>query len=234
VEFALVLPVLLLVLLLVIDFGRVFLGWVSITNAARVAANYAAQNPTGWPSGPATIRDEYQTLIGNDLTTIDCTAATPYPAPVFNPDGRPGSAASVTLTCSFDIITPLVSAILPDPLPLGATAIFPVRAGALVPGASTVPVPPAVTPSPSPTPTPTPDPNATPTPPPTPTPTPTCIVPQLTGDNSAQAQREWTDSGFTGNVLFEPRVPPQYQIGWQSLSVGTNQPCVGTNISVTP
>ena len=38
VEFALVLPLLALLLVVAIDFGRVFFGWVSLTNAARVGA----------------------------------------------------------------------------------------------------------------------------------------------------------------------------------------------------
>ena len=42
VEFALVLPVLLLMVLTALDFGRLFPGWVVINNAARVGANYAA------------------------------------------------------------------------------------------------------------------------------------------------------------------------------------------------
>ena len=47
VEFALVLPVLLFLLLMGLDFGRVFLGWVNLNNAARVGANYAALYPDG-------------------------------------------------------------------------------------------------------------------------------------------------------------------------------------------
>ena len=45
VEFALVIPLILLLMLIAIDFGRVFLGWVGLNNAARVAANYAAMHP---------------------------------------------------------------------------------------------------------------------------------------------------------------------------------------------
>ena len=41
VEFALVLPMILLLMLIAIDFGRVFLGWVALNNSARVAANFA-------------------------------------------------------------------------------------------------------------------------------------------------------------------------------------------------
>ena len=54
VEFALVLPMILLLMLIAIDFGRVFLGWVGLNNAARVAANYAAMHPSpsDWDPDP--------------------------------------------------------------------------------------------------------------------------------------------------------------------------------------
>ena len=54
VEFALVLPLILLLMLIAIDFGRVFLGWVGLNNAARVAANYAAMHPNSsdWDPEP--------------------------------------------------------------------------------------------------------------------------------------------------------------------------------------
>ena len=42
VEFALVLPLLVLLLVMAIDFGRVFFGWVALQNATRIAADYAA------------------------------------------------------------------------------------------------------------------------------------------------------------------------------------------------
>ncbi len=59
-----VLPVLLLIVLAALDFGRVFMGWVVLNNAARVAANYAAANPNAWdsPGNPAQ-RAAYQTLV---------------------------------------------------------------------------------------------------------------------------------------------------------------------------
>ncbi len=52
VEFALVLPMILLLMLIALDFGRVFLGWVALNNSARVAANYAAMNPNAWGADP--------------------------------------------------------------------------------------------------------------------------------------------------------------------------------------
>ena len=43
VEFALMLPIFLILIFGGIDFGRVFLGWINLNNTARIAANYAAR-----------------------------------------------------------------------------------------------------------------------------------------------------------------------------------------------
>jgi hypothetical protein len=45
VEFALILPILLLLALIAVDFGRVYLGWINLQNEARIAADFAANNP---------------------------------------------------------------------------------------------------------------------------------------------------------------------------------------------
>lgn len=92
---------------------------------------------------------------------------------------------------------------------------------------------PKVTPRPTTIPTSTalPTPTTAPTPPPTPSPTPTptppvtCEVINLVGLNSSNAQLAWSTAGFTGTVLFSPQTPPQYKIGWQSLSAGQSVPC---------
>ena len=44
VEFALVFPVILVLLMVAIDFGRVYLGWVNLQNMTRIAANFAANH----------------------------------------------------------------------------------------------------------------------------------------------------------------------------------------------
>ena len=46
VEFALVLPLLILLMVIAVDFGRIYFSYIQVTNAAREAANYAALNPT--------------------------------------------------------------------------------------------------------------------------------------------------------------------------------------------
>jgi TadE-like protein len=233
-EFALTLPLALLMILFGLDFGRVFLGWVSLNQAAREAANYAAMNPTAWtlPYNLA-VQAEYARLVTTEASNINCTLVTPVPDPSF-PDGTAiGAPAVVELDCGFGLITPMIGMLTGNPIPVSASSAFPIRSGNIegVPAASAVP---SATPSPTATPTPTPDPGATPTPTPdpgatpTPTPAPTpamCTVVSLLNVQSNKAQADWRDAGFSGTVIFVPLVPPNYRIEWQSLTVGTSQLC---------
>jgi hypothetical protein len=138
VEFALVLPVLLLLLVITVDFGRAYLGWVTLNNVVREAANFAAENPTAWSSAnstnPGPLR-AYTDLITNDAAGIDCALPTPLPAPVF-PKGADGvnaigTPATVTITCRFSPITPIISSVLGNSVPITASAAFPIRYGLL-------------------------------------------------------------------------------------------------------
>lgn len=130
VEMAIILPVLMLVLLLALDFGRVFFGWVGLTNASRIGASYAAAHPDAWGTpGSAIERDHYNDQILADASALNCVLPGTLPAPVF-PNGTDlGDPAQVTLTCQFSLITPLVSQILGGMVTIRAESIFPVRAG---------------------------------------------------------------------------------------------------------
>ena len=140
VEIALVVPLLILLLVFAIDFGRVFFGWVGLQNAVRIGANYAGSHADAWssPSNPikAGQRQELIDQIQRDARAINCVLQA-IPTPVFlavggAAAGEMGSHASVTLECDFDLITgAFVGAIVGDPLRIGATAIFPVRSGAV-------------------------------------------------------------------------------------------------------
>jgi hypothetical protein len=178
VEFALVLPVVALVLLLAIDFGRVYLGWITLNNVARIGANFAALNASAWEgSGDQTIKDRYAALMQQDLNGTDC-APTAIPDPTF-PDAAPstyavGGHAVVGLTCKFQLLTPIIGNVIGDinhRLDVSASALFTIRGGAIlgIPIGNTLPSPTA---TPLPTPTPTVAPTPTPTPGATPTPTP--------------------------------------------------------------
>jgi Flp pilus assembly protein TadG len=76
VEMAVILPVLLLLLVLAIDVGRVFFGWVGLQNAVRIGANYAAIHPDAWsaPDNPVKVlaREQYEDQMVADARALNC------------------------------------------------------------------------------------------------------------------------------------------------------------------
>ena len=130
VEFALVLPILALLLVMAVDFGRVFFGWVALHNASRIAADFAASHTENW----ATSEDTYRALVRGDLESINCFppgSGTWTDADVPDPDYPSGTAvgspAVVGLECSFELITPLASSILGGQVSVGAESSFPIH-----------------------------------------------------------------------------------------------------------
>lgn len=123
VEFALILPLLALLLVMAIDVGRVFFTSVSLNNSSRVAANYAAANPSGpWGAG-----SDYEKAVRRDAARLGCSLPTPIPAPTFPGGTALGAEARVRLSCSFSLITPVASDILGGSVALSAASSFPVR-----------------------------------------------------------------------------------------------------------
>ena len=211
-EFALVLPILMVVLLIAIDFGRLFFGWVTLTNAARIAANYAAAEPTG-PFGPGS---EYETVVRNETNSSNCSLVS-VSLPTFAPDTNVGSTATVSLTCNFKMLTPIIGGIVGDPLPLSATSKFVVRSG-FVAGIPVAPPGPSVPPGPS-----APPPSASPGPspsPPAPCPSGTQAVPNLVGLTVGAARTLWRTT-FTGS--FSPNGLNNKIVTGQVPDVGTCQ-----------
>ncbi|HSG85357.1 MAG TPA: TadE family protein [Candidatus Limnocylindrales bacterium] len=242
VEFALILPIMLLIVAVALDFGRAFMGWVSLTGATRLGANYAAQHPdANWGSSSDPNRQRYLAQMARDLGSTNCTPTT-TPMPTF-PNGKTlGNPAVVTLTCQFNPITPIVTAIVGDSLPLTASTAYPIRTGQYAPPAPTpTPVPsPSPTPTPSPSPTPTPSPGASldpvktiePSPTPTPTPAP-CLAPDFIDTRVAEAQNQWRNKGFTTTVIALPG-SGNYKIGMQDKVGGQPYPCTTTTVTVGP
>jgi len=143
VEFALVLPVILLLTLITLDFGRVYLGYIDLQNMARVAANFAADNPDAWtaPGDPAA-QAQYRNAILNEAKATNCSlpvvAGSPVvPTPVFTDQGGNvtthdlGDRATVGISCSFGLITPIISNIVGTngSLAVSASSAFPVKSG---------------------------------------------------------------------------------------------------------
>ncbi|HTE66535.1 MAG TPA: TadE/TadG family type IV pilus assembly protein [Candidatus Binatia bacterium] len=210
VEFALILPILVLLLVMAIDLGRVFFGWVALQNAARIGADHAARFPQAWPPpGDNSLEDQalilYVDLIKNDLQALNCDPdqdgdgdvdLDDLPVTFADVDGNgapkdEGDHAIVRLTCAFDLLTPLASLVMGGPVHMSAEALFAINKSA------TLALP---TPLPTPTPTPTPA-GATPTPTPTPAPCAAPVAqfvgtPPLTG--SGQLTVSFTDQSTSG------------------------------------
>lgn len=155
VEFALILPIILLLTAIALDFGRVYLGYVNLQNMARIAANFAANNPTAWSGmGDAKAQTKYQNQIVADASASNCVLPTvsgkaTAPAPVFTDedgDGLPeiGDTAKVSLSCTFGVITPFISNVLGGSLQVSASSVFPVKAGMSATSPAATPGPPPV------------------------------------------------------------------------------------------
>ena len=137
-------------LMIALDFGRVYLGYVNLQNLSRIAANFAANDPDAWQASPnATTQARYRDIVLNDARATNCDLpGNPdvVAAPTFedrNGDGDTrdlGDLARVQLTCSFTLITPLISGIVGNPLAVSADAVFPIKNGlaqtAVAPGGS--------------------------------------------------------------------------------------------------
>jgi len=134
VEFAIILPLLMLLLVMAVDGGRVFFGWVALQNAGRIGADYAAFYARAWNGPPDQIqqdqRDRYELLIRQDLQSLGCQNTMVVPPPNFDPDGdgisdfRDGALVRVDLECAFGLLTPLAEAALGGPVTLHARADF--------------------------------------------------------------------------------------------------------------
>jgi hypothetical protein len=208
VEFALVLPLLVLLLVMAVDFGRVFFGWVSINNAARVGAAYAAANADAWEgSGDATRQARYESLVQNDLQAVNCALPSIPDPTVTDVDGDgtydTGEPVEVALACDFTLITPLATAIL-GTVELGGAATFPVHYTIT----TDLPAPP---------------------PPPPP---PTCTVPFTEGQSRNTARSLWQAASFQPGNLIE-NGSGNFTVDTQSVPDGTALPCATGSMTIS-
>jgi hypothetical protein len=188
-EFALMLPVIVVAMLLAVDLGRVYFAAINLTNIARIGANYAAQNAEAWSgTGNNTIKARYQELMRKDAAGLDCDLPSTLPAPTFE-EAAPrtydlGAQLHVTLSCRFQMVSPFLFGLVGDSnggVTVTSTAAFKIRSGSvsgvIVGGNAPVPTATATaTVPPTPTATPTNAPTATATTPPDGTPLPTATA----------------------------------------------------------
>jgi len=219
----------LLLLLLAVDFGRLFFSYISVTNVAREATSYAAANAADTSYVKADYDDaakaagmqevnvqaqggEGAVVVSEPFcftpgvgTFIDCNTASNFATGI-------GNQVRVSATQDFTFITPIIGNLFSGgKLTLYAettAAVLNPLDATILPGPTASPTPtpvPTATPTagPTPTPSPTPDPGATPTPTPSPSPVPTCTVPNFknTFFNDPDALNTWhVIAGFTGTL----------------------------------
>jgi hypothetical protein len=187
VETALLLPILLILLLGAIDFGRLFFGWVNLHGTTRIAANFASTHP-GTLNDPDD-QDALVSLIEADAQSFNCdpdvTGNNGTDAVRFDditlaytkPDGTAtttpvlGDYATLGMVCDFSPIVPLSDVLFGDPINLGSRATFVVREGCVN------------CPAPAPV-------------PPPPTPEQCRLVPEMDDMSVAGARLAWASAGF--------------------------------------
>jgi Flp pilus assembly protein TadG len=95
-EFALLVPIFLILLFAIVDFGMGFYSWITVTNAAREGARLGSVQ-----ASEAEIVDRvYET---SDLPE----EATQMTVTVTNAQGQPGESVVVQVGYEYDLITPL-------------------------------------------------------------------------------------------------------------------------------
>jgi len=109
VEFTLLVPIFLLLLFAIVDFGMGFYSWITVTNAAREGArlgavhaplNVASSPCFGKVSSAVCIEDRVREASSElDPTKMNVT--------VSNATGNPGESVVVKVDFDYDLITPL-------------------------------------------------------------------------------------------------------------------------------
>ena len=117
VEFALVLPIFLILVLSIIDFGWALRAYLTATNSAREGARLGVTGATTQQITDRTLTSSAGLLTAGDVTVT-----------FSDPGHQPGTSVTVDVTYQYNYITPLGSLIaaiggsaLPDPLPINTS-----------------------------------------------------------------------------------------------------------------
>jgi PKD repeat protein len=128
VEFALILPVFLLLLVIAVDFGRLFFSYIQIHNAAREAAAFGARQPTNTVEmADAAVREtSSQAQRGENAVTLTTACANQVGTSIACSSATGGAGAGNTITVRvnepFTFLTPLISGFFGGNLQLNASA----------------------------------------------------------------------------------------------------------------
>jgi Flp pilus assembly protein TadG len=96
-EFAIVLPVLLLILLGIMDLGRAWMSLVALNDAAGEGASYAAIYPSRTEQIQARAAGSSTALVTLEPNMVSVSA----------PDPSPGQSITVTISYPYQLLTPL-------------------------------------------------------------------------------------------------------------------------------
>ncbi|MEE8347820.1 MAG: TadE/TadG family type IV pilus assembly protein [Dehalococcoidia bacterium] len=98
VEFALLVPIFLMLLFAIVDFGMGFHSWITVTNSAREGARLGAVSAS---ADDIEIRVRETATLINEDTNMDVF--------VTNAEGPAGQSVTVKVDYRYDLITPLAS-----------------------------------------------------------------------------------------------------------------------------
>lgn len=102
VELALIAPVLIIIMLGAMDYGRVYFAYTSVTNAARTGADYAAAGPAS-ASDTTGIR---AAAVAETSDLLNTSASNPDVSVATGTDSQGRLYADITVTYSFDTLFP--------------------------------------------------------------------------------------------------------------------------------
>ncbi len=108
VEMALVLPILLLIIFGIIEFGRIFNAHLTLTHASREGARAGAVHKSDSEIEEVVINASYPLIVNEDNITID-------PQDIYR---SVGYSITVEINSSIEIFTPVISNLLENPYPV--------------------------------------------------------------------------------------------------------------------
>ncbi len=100
VEFALLVPIFLILLFAIVDFGMGFYSWITVTNSAREGARIGAVQAS---VEEIEIRVHDTAGLPNEDENLNVEVDKAYP------EGQPGESVVVKVDYEYDLITPLAS-----------------------------------------------------------------------------------------------------------------------------
>lgn len=125
VEFALILPVLLLLLLGIVEFGLAFNAHVTLVHAAREGARYGAVR---YKNESAEGKAEIENIVRGAAANLDKLDQEDQPMLVLNPEPEwENGNLKVNVKYTFELFDPVISAIVGDSFVMRASAVMAVE-----------------------------------------------------------------------------------------------------------